>query len=77
MHFDKIFGMNNGDILAYTVILAAKEVIYTRRKTGGPLSLLQVKKRAFSQMKSQEYWSPLAYEMDLFSRKWERIANDL
>ena len=29
------------------------------------------------QMKSDEYWSLLANEMDLFSRKRERIANDL
>ena len=35
---DKIFGINNDDILVNTVILAAKEVIYIKRKTGGPLS---------------------------------------
>ena len=38
---DKILGMNNCDILVNTVILAAKEVIYTKLKTSGPLSLLQ------------------------------------
>ena len=59
------------------VILTAKEVIYTKRKTGGPLSLLQNKKRLFSQMKSEEYWSLLANEMYLFFRRLERIANDL
>ena len=49
-----------------TVILAAKEVIYTKRKTGSPLSLLQVKKRIFGQMKSEEYWSLLANETFIF-----------
>ena len=45
---DKIFGTNNGDILVNTVILAAKEVKYINRKTGKPLTLLQVKKLSFS-----------------------------
>ena len=35
------------------------------------------KNRLFSQIKSEEYWSFLANEMDYFFRKWERIANDL
>ena len=61
----KIFGINNDDKLVNTVILAAKEVIYAKRKTGGPLSFLQVKKRLFSQMKSEEYWSLLANETDI------------
>ena len=61
----KIFGINNGDKRVNTVILAAKEVIYTKRKTGGPLSFLQVKKHLFSQMKSEEYWSLLANETDI------------
>ena len=38
---DKIFGINNGDILVNTVISAAKEIIHIKRKTGGPLSHLQ------------------------------------
>ena len=46
-------GIDNGDIHVNTVNLAAKEVIYIKHKTGGPLSLLQVKKRLFSQMKSE------------------------
>ena len=57
--------------------LAAKCVIHTKCKTGRPLSLLQIKKRLSSQVKSEEYWSLPANEMDLFFRKWERIANDL
>ena len=63
---DKIFGMNKDDIRVNTDILAAKEVIYTKRNTGGRLSILQVKKRLFGQMKSEEYWSFLANETDLF-----------
>ena len=52
---DKIFGIHDGDKLDNTAILAAKEVIYIKLKTAGPLSLLQVEKRLFSQMKSEEY----------------------
>ena len=33
---DKVFGIINGDILDNTVIVTANEVIYTKRKTGGP-----------------------------------------
>ena len=39
------------------VILEAKDVIHTERKTGGPISLTRVKKCLFSQMKSEESWS--------------------
>ena len=72
----KSFGINNCDILVSMVILAAKEVIYTKRKNGVSLNLLQVKKCLLSQMKWEEYWSILANEMDLFFRKWKRMAND-
>ena len=37
---DKIFGINSDDILVNTVLLAAKEVIYIKRKAVGPLSPL-------------------------------------
>ena len=48
-----------------------------KRKTGGPLSLLQVKKRLFRLMKS-EIWSLLANEINLFFRKWgKKNCNDL
>ena len=46
----KIFGINNGDKLVNSLHYAVKEVIYIKRKTGGPLSLLQVKKRLLSRM---------------------------
>ena len=54
---DKTLSINNGNILVKTVILAAKEVtsIHIKHKTGRPVSLLHVKKRLFSQMKSEEY----------------------
>ena len=32
-------------------LFLVKDVIWTKRKIGGPLSLLQVEKRSFSQMK--------------------------
>ena len=44
------------------------------------IGLLQVKTRLYSQLaqlKSEEYWSLLTNEVNLSSRKWERIANDL
>ena len=53
------FGINNGEILVKTVILAAKEV---KRKTGGPLSLLQGETLLFSHMKSEWYMSPYFLE---------------
>ena len=46
----KIFGLNNVDKLANTLYYAVKEIIYIKRKTGDPLSLLQVKKRLLSRM---------------------------
>ena len=35
----KIYGINNGDKLVNSLHYAVKEVIYIKRKTGGPLSL--------------------------------------
>ena len=66
LEIDNIFGINNGDILISTAILAVKEVIYTKCKTGGPLSLLEVKTHVFSRMNLEEYWCLLANEMGLF-----------
>ena len=66
---DKIFGISNGNLLVNTVILAAKEVICTERKTRGPLSILQVKKRLFSQRKSEESWPLLANDRNGFISK--------
>ena len=43
-----------------------KKYLSYKRKTGGPLSLFKVKKRTFSQIKSEKYWSLIANEMDLF-----------
>ena len=45
--------INNCDKLVNTVILAAKEVIYIKRKTGAPLSHVQDTKRLFRQTKSE------------------------
>ena len=67
---DQIFGINNCVILVNTVV-------YTQCKTGGLLSILQVKKCSFSKRKSEGYWSLVANETDVFFMKWERIANDL
>ena len=53
------------DILGKTVILAANEVIYIKRKTAGPINLLLVKRRLFRQMKSEDCWSLLVHEMGL------------
>ena len=74
---DKIFVINNGIILVNTVILAAKEVIYAMRKTGGLLSRYKLKHHLFSKIISEEYWSLLENETDLFLRKPEGIAIDL
>ena len=55
-------------------LFSTKEVtsIYIKRRSGGPRSLLQVRKRLFIQMKSEKYWSLLANEIDLPFKKWEK-----
>ena len=54
--FDTIFGINNGDIFVNTVILEAKEFTYIKHKTGGTVSLLQIKRQLFS-CRTEECWS--------------------